>query len=143
MQYDGGCHCGALGVSYRTETTPEQSSVRECQCTFCRAHASRNVSDPRGSLVIEIRDPSLCRRYRFGANTCDFLVCGRCGVYVAAVLHRLDKSWGTVNINALEARARFPAAAPVDFDRETADDKIARRMERWTPAVVTEVRGGG
>jgi hypothetical protein len=46
MLYQGECHCGAIGYTYRTELAPEQWPIRSCQCSFCRMH---------GELLAQVR----------------------------------------------------------------------------------------
>jgi hypothetical protein len=43
------------------------------------------VADPEGLFEIWADDWSLVENYRFGTRTCDFLICRRCGVFIAAV----------------------------------------------------------
>ena len=41
-----------------------------------------------------------------------------------------------ININALRPiPENLPAAVPTNYDTETAEQRIARREERWTPIV--------
>jgi hypothetical protein len=42
-----------------------------------------------------------------GAKTADYLVCGRCGVYVAAVLAEQGSSYATVNSKTFQSSERF------------------------------------
>ena len=82
--YEGSCHCGAIGWTYRTELDPSRWPVRSCQCSFCRRHATRCTSDPAGSAEFSIADAEALHRYRFGLQTAEFLMCRRCGVYIGA-----------------------------------------------------------
>jgi hypothetical protein len=50
-----------------------------------RSHNPRMLSDPEGSFEWRADDLSLVERYRFGTRTCDFLICRRCGIFIAAV----------------------------------------------------------
>ena len=43
------------------------------------------VADPDGLFEAWADDWSLVENYRFGTGTCDFLICRRCGVFIAAV----------------------------------------------------------
>ena len=75
-------------------------------------------------------------RYRFGLGTADFLLCARCGVYVACVI---DGAFATVNVRALAEASRFTQAPrPNDWSGESADERRARRRATWTPASVEE-----
>jgi hypothetical protein len=134
MTLTGSCHCGNLSVRFETQIAPEDIEVRACQCSFCRRHHQRSVTDPRGQVTIGVADPTLLSRYRFGLATADFLVCSRCGVYLAAVMQDEGSAWATINVNALDDRDRFGPGKPVVFDGEDAAARIDRRKARWTPA---------
>ena len=132
--FAGQCHCGALGVSFSSARRADQLPVRACACSFCRRHGALSTSDPAGTLEFIAHDASVLVRYRFGLGTADFWVCARCGVYLGAVM---DGAYGIVNVRALDERDAFTCQpAPFDYDGETALQRRARRVERWTPAVI-------
>ena len=83
----GRCHCGNLELSLETSARPEELSLRADTCSFCRRHGARTTSDPSGRVVITVHHPDELLRYRFGLETADFLVCTRCGIYVAAAMN--------------------------------------------------------
>jgi hypothetical protein len=129
----GACHCGNLTVRFETARNPEELGVRRDTCSFCAKHQVHSTSDPAGVLHIEAADAELVERYRFGTRTADFLICRRCGVYVAAVMP--DAKIGVVNVNVLDDRDAF-LAQPLkvaDLDGETLEERLARRKSRWTP----------
>jgi len=133
----GGCHCGNLQLRFETRLPAAQLPLRSCTCSFCVRHGAHTTSDPAGRVRITVRDARRLVRYRFGLRTADFLVCGQCGVYVAAVLPDGKACVATVNVNALAERAlltREPVA--VSYDDEDKPERVARRRARWTPAVV-------
>ena len=133
--YDGSCHCGGIGFRYSTSTKPAEWSVRACQCSFCRAHAALSTSDPRGSIRFEAARPESLTRYRFGLRTADFLICRECGVYVGAVMTSGDRTFGIINVNALEPTpVDLPAPRAMDYDGEDVERRARRREERWSPA---------
>jgi hypothetical protein len=131
--FDGACHCGAIGFTLRTSRRPEQWQVRACQCRFCRAHGARTVSDPAGSVTFSIADPSKLTRYRFATGSADFLMCGACGVYIAAVLASSRGRFATVNVNAIDNLQNVPEAVPVSYEGEEREQRESRREQRWTP----------
>src|SRR5262245_6015285 len=127
----GGCHCGAIRVSYRSERPASDQVLRACQCTFCRKHASRAVSDSEGLTEITILDGMKMSPYRFGFRTADYIVCRECGVYVAAVMSEGDRSWSVTIVNALEDAGDFTGPVePVDFSDGKEEERLARRRAR-------------
>lgn len=75
-------------------------------------------------------------RYRFGQLTADFLVCRKCGVYLGAAINTKQGGYAIINTNALRPiPENLAAAVAVSYDNETADRRIARRAQRWTPVV--------
>jgi hypothetical protein len=108
-----------------------------CTCSFCRSHNPRMISDPEGLLEVQADDWSLVERYQFGTRTCDFLICRRCGVFIAAVAEMAGGVRAVVNVNCLNDRARFIAAPTMhEFQRETIDSRLSRRAANWMPAIV-------
>ena len=98
-------------------------------------HGAVSTSDPEGRLRVQVAEPDLLLRYRFGLKLTDFLVCRRCGVYVAAVMDGSDgRSIGVLNVNILDAREPFARPAePMRYGNETAEDRVARRQTSWMP----------
>jgi hypothetical protein len=135
MKHAGTCHCGALGFSYETDLAPERWSIRACQCSFCRAHGALSTSDPHGSLSFHASDARQLVRYRFGLRTADFLLCGRCGVYLGAVLVTDSARVGVLNLNALREPLVTATSQPVSYEGEDSSQRAARRLSRWTPIV--------
>lgn len=134
QSYEGRCHCGAIGFTYRTALPGERWSIRACQCTFCRLHDALSTSDPQGTLDFAIREPGLLQRYRFGGRTADFLLCRRCGGYVGAQMIADGRTFGIVNLHALrEPPAGLPLAVAMSYDGEAARERQERRVRRWTP----------
>jgi|ERR1700722_13733562 hypothetical protein len=139
MEHEGGCHCGNLRLRLRLTRQPEENATRSCACSFCRAHATRTVSDPQGHVEIRSRDWSLVERYRFSTGTADFLLCKTCGVYIGAVCETGQGTRAVTNVNSLADRAAFaPASSFPDHDDEPVEARVARRAANWTPAVLHE-----
>ncbi|HTI82163.1 MAG TPA: hypothetical protein VL614_17065 [Acetobacteraceae bacterium] len=97
------------------------------------------VSDPEGLLDVQADDWSLVERYQFGTRTCDFLICRRCGVFIAAVADMAEGTRGVVNVNCLEDRSLFTLVAAMhEFQGETIDSRLSRRAANWMPAIVMQ-----
>lgn len=139
MIFSGGCHCGCIEIEFATEIDPSRLEVRACQCSFCRKHDSRAVGDPNGRIAIRVNDPATLSSYEFGLRTATYLVCGRCGVYVAAVTKE-EPLRAIAIVNALRDHERFsqPARA-VDYGNENREERLSRRRHNWTPATVMTV----
>lgn len=133
----GRCHCGNVEVLLETAHRPEDLPLSACSCSFCARHGARTTRDPGGRVRLVVHDPALLVRYRFGLRVTDFLLCGRCGIYVAAVMTEDDGTWATVNTNVFDDPDRFTrAATPADWEGESAAARRARRRRTWTPAEV-------
>ena len=132
MRIEGACHCGKLAFVFETKRTPETLAPRACDCEFCTRHAAKCASDPAGFVTIDVHDRDARRRYRFGAATADFLLCDCCGVYLGAVIADGNVLRATMNLRATDLRD-LPAAT-VSYGGETREERITRRLARWTPA---------
>ena len=141
MRHTGGCHCGNIAVEFESAIDPAEIEVRACQCRFCRKHNSRAIADPAGRAAIRVADETQLQRYKFGLGTATYLLCRRCGVYVAALTEDEGEPRAIVIVNALDDAARFSRSPlAVDYDAEDRGQRVARRRSRWTPA--TLVIGG-
>ena len=128
MKYTGQCHCGAIRTEFETR---KPLAPRACQCSFCRRHDARTVTDPEGAAVLELADDVI--RYRFGTGTTEFLICGRCGVYVGAAAEIDGQAYVTLNLNAFDDPRLDLAGVPASYEGEDAATKAMRRAARWTP----------
>jgi hypothetical protein len=137
--FAGRCHCGNLEVEFTTKLSINELPLQADQCSFCIKHGARTATDPKGSMRIIVRDSRLLLRYRFGLTTADFLVCKRCGIYVAAILTAGPSSFATLNVNALDRAEEFvQETRAVSYDSETASQRKERRRRSWTPALIEE-----
>ena len=95
------------------------------------------TADPEGLFEVWADDWSLVENYRFGTRTCDFLICRRCGVFIAAVSEMAAGARAVVNVNCLSDRERFTAPPAVhDFEGETIEIRSARRTANWMPTLL-------
>lgn len=137
--YEGRCHCGAIGYTYRTMKTPDNWPIRACQCSFCRAHDALSTSEPEATIDFWADRPTELQKYRFGLRTADFLLCRNCGVYIGALIETDTGSFGIINVHALsplpERTARSVSAV---YDSEDTSARISRRQARWSAATLTQ-----
>ena len=86
-------------------------------------------------MTFRVAEPSKLERYRFATRSSDFLICGDCGVYVAAVISSNKGQFATVNVNAIKGLQHIPEAMPVSYEGESREQKASRREARWTPVL--------
>jgi len=135
MIIEARCHCGNIELRLDTRRDRDALQPRCCPCRFCSAHGAAYLSDPSGSANIRLRDKEAVIHYRFAEHTTDFLICGRCGTYAAALLREGDRCWSALNINLTEYR---DLDAPEDtiWRGQSRDERIARRKAVWTPTTI-------
>lgn len=134
MIYHGSCHCGAIGAEYETEAPV---SLRRDGCGFCSSRGVKSASDPNGRLTLHSRLKLV--RYRFGHKTADFLVCPACGTYVATQMEGPSGPVGVLNVVGLAiAELKDEPATLASLEGESVDERIQRRLSRWTPMTLEE-----
>lgn len=136
MLLNGTCHCGKAEVSFETALPVSEIEVRACQCSFCRRHGAKTVTDPNGELTISAPAGSLTR-YRFGLRSADYLLCSHCGVYIAAVISDGAAERATLNAAGMMIEGLWDRdAKPAYFDNEDTGSRRERRQRFWTPVRV-------
>jgi len=134
MIYEGACHCGAIRAEYRTDVPV---ALRQDGCGFCASRGVKSASDPDGHLSL-VSDHRLVR-YRFGHRTADFLICPTCGTYVATWMEGPKGPVGVLNVVGLAiADLKDLPANFASLDGEGVDERIQRRLSRWTPMTLRE-----
>jgi hypothetical protein len=132
----GACHCGAIRATLTVSKPAAEVQVRACQCSFCTRHGAMTVSDPDGRAVFEI-DREALAKYRFDTRTGTSLICARCGMYAGVILEDGGKLWSAINVRGLAVpQFKGRVAAPVVYEGETAEQRIARRKQKWTPTEI-------
>lgn len=140
--YLGGCHCDSMQIEYSSSVHPCDTEVRECQCSFCRKHGTKAIADPAGMLVIRIVEIENVSRYAFGMQTAHYLICRKCGVYVAAISIDKVEPRGIAILNSLNENSLFTSPpVPADYSTESRFYRQARRRQKWTPARIDVSRG--
>jgi len=133
-EHKGGCHCGNLRWTLRTRLNVPDLAARACQCGFCRKHGAVGTSDPRGQMSFGVSDRTTIIRYRFATKTAEFLICGRCGIYVGAQMKEQGGTYAIANLCALDVYADFTfKPEPMDYSAEDSTARRLRRSNRWTP----------
>ena len=131
----GGCHCGHVRVEFGTDIAPADFNPRACDCAFCMKHGASYISDPRGSLSIQVQGLDTINEYRQGTGSARFLVCRGCGVLVAVMFDGAAGSFGAVNSRCIEGDAVFGAPQAVSPQRLDGEEKRRSWEQLWTPHV--------
>ncbi len=138
MIFQGGCHCGAIGVSFQTDLAADDIQVRQCQCDFCRRRGGKTVSDPDGRLEFRA-SPDAVNRYRFGTSSADFLICATCGSFIGVTMDIDGDLFGVLNVVGADiAPLANRPGEPMDYSAETMADRAGRRRRVWTPTMLVE-----
>lgn len=138
MIYRGSCHCAAVSVEYETDAAV---NLRRDGCGFCSSRGVKSASDPNGRLTLASGLPLI--RYRFAHKTADFLVCPACGTYVAAQMVGPHGPVGVLNVvGTAIAELKDRPASFGSLEGETVEERIERRLSRWTPMTLEEPAPG-
>ena len=134
MIYRGACHCGAVHAEYETD---QPVRLRQDGCGFCSSRGVKSASDPEGRL--QLTASKRLTRYRFGQKTADFLICPACGTYVATHMESPRGAIGVINVVGLNiAELKNLPATLTLLEGETTEERLQRRISRWTPMTLTE-----
>ena len=136
MVISGGCHCGNISFALAWEPDPKEIPARACDCTFCVKHGGLWTSNPAGSLEVAVLDPARVSRYAFGTETATFHICAKCGV-VPVVTSEIDaRLYAVVSVNAFDnVDPDLIRRAPISFDGESGESRLARRKRNWIGTV--------
>jgi hypothetical protein len=135
VELSGGCHCGNIVLRIELTRTPDAYNPRACDCDFCRKHGASYVSDPQGSLLVEIADEREILMYRQGSAIAECLVCRMCGVLVGACYRGEGQIYGVINAKAVDAGTAFGAEQVVSPKQLSGSEKEDRWKRLWFPSV--------
>lgn len=134
MIYRGACHCGVVSATYETD---QPVRLRADGCGFCSSRGVKSASDPEGRLELTASKP--LTRYRFGHKTADFLICPDCGTYVATHMDGPNGAIGVINVVGLGINdLKHLPVTLTSLEGESTEERVARRISRWTPMILTE-----
>jgi hypothetical protein len=139
MLIEGSCHCGNIAFTLTWEPDPAEIVGRTCDCTFCVKHGGVWTSNPKGALRVMLRDPAAVSKYAFATGTAEFHICSRCGI-VPVVTSTIDRHvYAVVSVNAFNNVERsIVRRAPVTFEGESMETRLARRTKGWIADVKFE-----
>jgi len=133
---EGRCHCGNIHYELAWPASEFPLTVRECSCTFCQKHGALYTSHPQSQLFINVDNNEQLTRYRFGHETADFVLCGRCGSLMFAICPLDGNDYAVINANNFEnLTSQEMIHSVTNFDEEDIDGRLRRRKKNWTPSV--------
>jgi len=102
-------------------------------------HGGVYTSDPEGELRFKIKDQSQVKRYRFGHQTADFVICANCGV-LPFVLSEIDgNTFAVLNVKtATDPIIPTESITRMNFDGEGTEDRLTRRSQNWIGTVIED-----
>ena len=134
MIYRGSCHCGAISAEYETHAPVR---LRQDGCGFCSSRGVKSASDPNGRLAVVSQRKLV--RYRFGHKTAEFLICPACGTYVATQMAGPRGPVGVINVVGLAIpELQDEPATLASLEGESVEERLQRRLSRWTPMTLVE-----
>jgi hypothetical protein len=129
--YSGSCHCQNIRFEFHSDFKFLKFSPRACDCDFCLKHGASYVSDPDGILRIKISDENEVNRYEHGSKTAEFLVCRKCGVFVAVTYTEEKTVYAGINSNTVKENNRFGKKEIVSPKKLNPGEKVDRWKEIW------------
>ena len=132
MLIRGSCHCGNISFELNWFPDPTEIPARACNCSFCTKHGGVWTSLPTDSLRISIEEPERVSKYAFGTGTARFDICGCCGVVPVVTSETDGRLYAVVNVNTFNDVPRsLLRPAPVSFEDEDLESRLARRTRNW------------
>lgn len=109
MEYQGGCHCGAVRFRF---TAPDPLPVVNCNCSICRMTAFAHVFVPHAELVFDAKGD--LSEYTFNTGSAKHWFCSRCGIK-SFYQPRSHPGAYSVNLRCLDNSERL-SITETDFD---------------------------
>ncbi|HSY25890.1 MAG TPA: hypothetical protein VK832_00140 [Burkholderiaceae bacterium] len=136
---NGGCHCGNVRVELTLTGAPAACIPRVCDCDFCRKHGASYISDPQGTLQIDVKEERDFGKYKQGSGVSDCLICRQCGVLVGFSYREEGRLYATINRRVVEGEPLFGAEISVSPKLLSEGKKTERWKEKWFREVAVHV----
>lgn len=133
----GSCHCGNVRFTLEWPNPQRTIPARVCDCAFCTKHGAAWTSSSQGRFQLQITDERRSARYQFGTKTADFHVCLTCGVVPTVTCAIEGRRYGVFNVRTFtDLDGSELAEAPMSFEGESTQNRLARRRRNWTPEAI-------
>lgn len=97
------CHCGA--VAFTVALADGFSTIRRCNCSYCRMRGAVAVSAPLAGITV-LRGQDKLTEYRFNTREAIHYFCSVCGIYTFHQRRSSPDLYG-VNVACLEGVSPF------------------------------------
>lgn len=134
--YTGGCHCGNISFSMRSNLDISNISPRSCDCDFCQKHGCMAVSDPDGAIEVKIEDERQLSIYKQGSDLAELFVCRLCGVNVIICFQEETGLIAALNARSFDRYAEFDTPVTVSPKKLSSEEKMSRWHDLWTSDVL-------
>lgn len=118
--------------------SPDTYRPRACDCDFCRKHAAAWISDREGSARIRIAHEGQALTYRQGSGQAELLMCGNCGILVAALYRSAERLHAAINARIFAGAAALGSEQPVSPKTLSGRQKAERWQDIWFSDVTLE-----
>jgi hypothetical protein len=135
----GSCHCGNIHVEVVLTRLPAAYNPRACDCDFCRKHGASYISDPQGSVRLQIKDAHQLGKYRQGSGIAECIICRNCGVLVGVVYEDNGRLYAGINSKVIDGNPGFSEEVPVSPKTLPDDKKVERWKDIWFANVSIDV----
>lgn len=135
---ESSCHCGNIKLVFHTDKLVQDFIPRTCQCSHCRSHGAKWISDPQGEVRLKFKSPEDVNFYQFGHRTADFILCKNCGALMISTCEIDGRTLGVLNSTAM-VNLNFPNdPVHTHFSSETIEARLERRAKNWIRNVAIE-----
>jgi hypothetical protein len=138
-ELQGGCHCGNIHVEVLLPRAPSTYNPRACDCDFCRKHGAAYISDPQGSVRLQVKDAQQLGKYLQGSGIAECLICRNCGVLVGVVYEDDGRLYAGINSKVINDSPGFSEEVPVSPKTLPDDKKVKRWKGLWFADVSIDV----
>ena len=113
--YAGGCHCGAVRFTARTDL----EQLFDCNCSRCRRVASVMTAVPAVDFEL-LQGEEVLRPYRFNHHVIEHLFCRTCGIQAFSRGSGPNGPTVVLNVGCLEGVPVVDRSAITHFDGATS-----------------------
>jgi hypothetical protein len=101
INYDGGCHCGA--VRFQVSIHPDEHVVSDCNCSICRKKGFLHLIVPRDRFTL-LSGTDALTTYSFNTGVAKHTFCRTCGIH-AFYTPRSHPNCYDINVRCLDGDA--------------------------------------